>query len=125
MVKVDDGMFYDSLMWVVIVSNSGVVTELPWENQTRLSLYSYPNPFRKKINLKFQIPSSKRQAAISIYDASGRMVYSYPRITHYALRHTLFWSGTDQAGRPVPAGVYFVRLKIGIYQIIDKVVLVH
>lgn len=125
MVKVDDGMFYDSLMWVVIVSNSGVVTELPWENQTRLSLYSYPNPFRKRINLRFQIPSSKSQAAISIYDASGRMVYDFPCITQYALRHTLSWSGTDQTGRPVPGGVYFVRLKIGIYRIIDKIVLVH
>ncbi len=125
MVKVDDGMFYDSLMWVVFVSNPGVLTEQPWENQTRLSLYSYPNPFTQRINLKFQIPSSKRQAAISIYDASGRMVYSYPRITQYALRHTLSWSGIDQTGRPVPAGVYFIGLQIGNYQIIHKIILVH
>lgn len=125
MVKVGDGMFYDSLMWVVFVSNPGIVTELPWGNQVGLSLYSYPNPFRQRINLKFQITSTKHQAAISIYDASGRMVYDFPRITQYALRHTLSWSGTDQAGRPVPAGVYFMRLKIGIYQIIHKIVLVH
>lgn len=131
-VKVDDGMFYDSLMWVVIVSEPGIVTEVPWENQTRLSLYSYPNPFSKLINISFGIGLSAKgigygaeRVELMIYDASGKMVYDFPRITQYAPRHTLSWSGTDQAGRPVPAGVYFVRLKIGIYHIIDKIVLVY
>lgn len=125
MVRVDDGMFYDSLMWVVVVSNSGVVTELPWENQTRLSLYSYPNPFSKRTEIKFQIPSSKHQAAISICDASGRVVYDFPDVTQYDQCHTLSWNSTDNFGNDITPGVYFIRLQIGDSQIIHKTILVH
>jgi glutamine cyclotransferase len=125
MVRVDDGMFYDSLMWVVVVSNAGVVTELPWENQTGLSLCSYPNPFTTQCVVKIQDPESKNQMKLNIYDASGRVVRSFNDLTNYHSPIEIYWDGTDNFGNEITPGVYFMRLQIDNSQIIHKIILIH
>jgi len=93
-----------------------------------------PNPFSKLINISFGIGHPDRITHSSygtgraqgmelrILDATGRVVYDFPRITQYALRHMLSWPGTDQTGHLVPAGVYFVELSAGDKIITRKVV---
>jgi glutamine cyclotransferase len=126
MVRVDDGMFYDSLMWVVVVSDPGAVNESIWESQAWMFLYSYPNPFSKLINISFGIGYGAEGVELMIYDASGRMVRDFSLPTAYSsVPTTIKWSGTDRFDRPVPAGVYFIRLQIGNSQIIHKIILVH
>jgi len=65
-----------------------------------------PNPFRDRA--VFRIPGiahSVKRIELNIYDVSGRLVNSFAiRNTPFAIR----WSGTDQNGRTVPAGVYFL-----------------
>jgi hypothetical protein len=72
-----------------------------------------PNPFRHaaRISAGIRNESAKLRggSGISIYDAAGRLVRSFAlRNPPYAIR----WAGTDQTGRSVPAGVYFVRIDI-------------
>lgn len=79
----------------------------------KINLDIAPNPFSEVTKIKFQAPNSKNQVTMSIYDVTGRLVKDFSLSTPYALHPTLFeWSGTDQRGRSVPAGVYFVRLEV-------------
>ncbi|HEX7321252.1 MAG TPA: C25 family cysteine peptidase [bacterium] len=49
---------------------------------------------------------------IKIYDAAGRLVKSFNHLTIQPFNQ-ITWTGADENGRRVPAGVYFVRLAIG------------
>jgi photosystem II stability/assembly factor-like uncharacterized protein len=80
----------------------------------------YPNPSNGNLTIKYKIPNARYvgQAEtskpeglpyIKIYDASGRLVRQWDNET---MRQSgkVIWSGTDDAGRSVPAGVYFIKL---------------
>jgi len=73
-----------------------------WSKQITVS----PNPFKERTEIAVE---SKLNTALQIYDASGRLVKEFPRSTHYALRTTRHWYGTDDNGTRLPAGVYFIR----------------
>uniref|UniRef100_A0A7C4XTC2 T9SS type A sorting domain-containing protein n=1 Tax=candidate division WOR-3 bacterium TaxID=2052148 RepID=A0A7C4XTC2_UNCW3 len=100
-------------------------------------LMVYPNPFRNHLMIKFQIPNTKfqtnsksenpkqRVAGIKIYDSSGRLVKSLKLSTRYSLLTTVIWDGTDNLGRRLPSGVYFVRLETDSFRQIEKVILLR
>ena len=101
-----------------------------------LSLKAAPNPFRGHTIISFSITHSApfrgsgasfqdfqtKSCELKIYDVSGRLVNSFAlRDTPSAIR----WSGTDQNGRAVPAGIYFIRLQVGDIRQAEKVILVR
>lgn len=61
---------------------------------------------------------------LKIYDATGRLVTSFGT-TPYALRTTLLWNATDDAGNPIPPGVYFVRLHAQNAHAIKKIIKIN
>lgn len=71
----------------------------------------YPNPFKSKTTIHFSI-SANCKALLKIYDVSGKLVKSFS-IYHQQLipRNCLVWTGTNDSGNKVPAGVYICRLK--------------
>jgi hypothetical protein len=80
---------------------------------------SFPNPFRDQTTIYLSFVPNAENRELRIYDPSGRLVRSFSlRNTLYAIR----WSGTDQSGRPVPPGVYFVRTDAGSGTIQEKIV---
>lgn len=108
-----------------------------------LCLEIYPNPFREKTVIRCSmldtglnnIGQSAKSMELTIYDVAGRLVkdfscpppdlsYGMQRIFHRdALRPTLIsWHGTDNLGRKVPEGVYFVYLNSENYQKTEKVI---
>jgi hypothetical protein len=58
-----------------------------------------PNPFRAFT--KIRAPAGARE--LGVYDLGGRLVRSWRAET------AVEWDGTDEQGRAVPAGVYFLR----------------
>ncbi|MCK4673764.1 T9SS type A sorting domain-containing protein [candidate division WOR-3 bacterium] len=94
---------------------------------TNLSVY--PNPFRQMINIKLQIPrtkfqtNSKSQIALKIYDVSGKIVKVFNLQSEICNLQSIKWSGTDQLNRPVPHGVYFVKLETPMQVKTEKVIL--
>ncbi|MEO0226614.1 MAG: C25 family cysteine peptidase [candidate division WOR-3 bacterium] len=110
---------------------------------SHFQLQVYPNPFQNHCVIKFQIPNPKFQtnsksqipnknlstrysllATLCIYDATGRLVRDFPRLTTYDGRSTeIIWDGTDDLGRRLPAGVYFIRLECGKNSKVAKAVL--
>lgn len=76
----------------------------------------YPNPFRDRTTLTFDIPEERTtglDARLAIYDVRGRRVRRLEDAPHFPGRFEVIWDGRDDAGRPVPAGVYVARLFLG------------
>lgn len=67
-----------------------------------------------------------RKTTLVIYDAVGRSVKSVDLESSIVNRESVFWwDGTDQYGRPLPAGVYFVQIGTGGNSVTSKVTLVR
>jgi len=69
-----------------------------------------PNPANPSTTLTFDQPRDGR-AGLRLYDAGGRLVRVL--VANDALAagsHAYRWDGRDDAGREVPAGVYFVKV---------------
>jgi len=69
----------------------------------------HPNPGRASQRIEFSLEVSSR-VTVEIIDIAGRIVWRQP-FAHPPGRHAVEWRGTDTAGRPLPASVYFVRLR--------------
>jgi len=69
-----------------------------------------PNPFRTLTKIRVGTGQSTESLALTIYDATGRMVRSFRPVT-YPLHSTLNWDGTDDLHRALPAGIYFVCVR--------------
>lgn len=71
---------------------------------------AYPNPFNPHTTISFDLP---KQAAVSlrVFDVSGRLVRVLLDGEIVAGGHReVTWSGRDESGQQVAAGVYFYRL---------------
>lgn len=77
---------------------------------------NYPNPFNPLTRVSFDLPASVR-VDLAVYDLAGRVVRTLVdgRILP-AGRHELTWTGSDDAGRRLATGVYFLRLTAGEFR---------
>ena len=71
-----------------------------------------PNPFNVDTELAFSLQNGGAVSA-TVYDIVGRKVATLVDRVMPAGRHTMRWDGRSDAGRPVAAGTYFVRLESG------------
>ncbi|MBD3347671.1 MAG: DUF3459 domain-containing protein [Candidatus Eisenbacteria bacterium] len=71
---------------------------------------AHPNPFSPSTSITLALPSPTR-AALSVYDASGRLVRTLATREFPAGRSSVEWDGRDGRGRRVATGVYFARLE--------------
>ncbi len=102
----------------VVVGGSNIA-EQAHTPHSRLELG--PNPASGNVAVSFSIAHAGI-AALSVYDASGRLVRRLVSLAEPG-EHTLLWDRTDATGRRVPAGVYYVRL-VSDQVITDRLVLV-
>jgi len=86
----------------------------------------YPNPFSKTTEIRFQVSDVREQekSTLKIYDAVGRLVKVFSSLTLDVLRPTqISWDGTDDFGRELSAGIYFVRFETEDYRVVKKAIL--
>ncbi|MBU1699096.1 MAG: T9SS type A sorting domain-containing protein [Candidatus Eisenbacteria bacterium] len=77
----------------------------------QVSLRSFPNPFHRSTSLRYELPA-QTQVRLSIYDLTGRLVRQFNNLGELeAGRYQVVWDGTDDTGRELGSGVYFLRLK--------------
>ncbi|MEO0226887.1 MAG: C25 family cysteine peptidase [candidate division WOR-3 bacterium] len=96
-----------------------------------------PNPFRNHLvihyalsTMHYALDNSVAGAysivpTICIYDVTGRLVRDFSRLTVNGERSAVIWDGTDDSGRRLPCGVYFVRLEAGDFKKVEKAVLLR
>jgi len=70
-----------------------------------------PNPFNPRTTISFDVPASGGDVRLELYDARGRLVRRLVAGHREAGRQEAVWNGRDDAGRRLPSGVYFARLR--------------
>lgn len=69
-----------------------------------------PNPFNPQTTLTFTLDRTG-PTELALYDVAGRRVCTLLNEQLEAGFHSATWRGVDDAGRAVPAGAYFARLR--------------
>jgi hypothetical protein len=71
-----------------------------------------PSPFRRSTTIRYSLPAAA-PVRLAVHDVRGRRVAVLVREDLAGGDHAVTWNGTGPDGRPVPAGVYFLRLDAG------------
>ncbi len=74
-------------------------------------MWGFPNPWRAETKVALELPASAPDATVMVYDVTGRRLRELHRGPLPPGRTEFPWDGRDRRGRPVPAGIYFVRLE--------------
>ena len=82
-----------------------------------------PNPFNPSTTIRFDVAKAGH-VTLAIYDVRGRRVRSLIDANVPPSRHELRWDGTDDGGRPVASGIYFLRIDLPESSQTQKLVLV-
>jgi len=89
--------------------------EVPEERgaaQLDTALLAGPNPFVGRTVLSWRLARAS-DIALDLYDATGRRLARLAAGIYSAGTHSLSWNGGAVAGRPLPPGVYQVRMTSG------------
>ena len=84
---------------------------------------SYPNPFRYRINICFQLPVQSK-VSLTIYDISGRAVRNLINGVKGPGLQTIVWDGKDYRGKTLAQGIYFYRLKTNRFTDCKRTILI-
>ncbi|MCA9755823.1 MAG: FG-GAP repeat protein [Candidatus Eisenbacteria bacterium] len=76
-----------------------------------LSLSASPNPFTEITSIRFALPEAVH-VRLGVFDVQGRRVGCLLDAERAAGPFEVTWTGRDGSQRPLPGGVYFVRLEI-------------
>ncbi|MBD3163138.1 MAG: hypothetical protein GF346_11860 [Candidatus Eisenbacteria bacterium] len=83
---------------------NAVEEPLPASVQMRIG----PNPADGPVGIRYQVPADGR-VTMELFDVEGRRVRTLVDRKLRAGDHAFVWDGTDQLGRPVASGTYWVR----------------
>ena len=88
--------------------------DLQWSSDTKSFTLeqNYPNPFNPTTTIPYRLDQPD-QVRLSIYDITGREVKQITEGVQQQGLHTVTWNSTDEAGRIVSSGVYFMKLHVG------------
>jgi hypothetical protein len=78
-----------------------------------------PNPFSSWTRIDYADPGNGENARLTIYNVMGRVVYSR-NFNGYS--PCMVWSGQENAGGEVPAGVYFVQVRSAARVFLQKII---
>ena len=82
----------------------------------------YPNPFNPITTLRYDLPENA-MVSITIYDMMGRSIRSLVNSQQTAGYRSIRWNATNNAGQPVPAGLYLYMIEAGQFRQVKKMVL--
>lgn len=76
---------------------------------SRAPLRAAPTPFARSVEIAYDVEGGG-VVELEVYGADGRRVRRLMNVGGTRGPHMVVWDGSDDAGREVPPGVYFVRL---------------
>jgi hypothetical protein len=87
---------------------------------------SFPNPGRSRVEIGYDVPVGYvEELVLAVFDVTGRRVKRLVGGQVPPGRHWAVWSGRDEGGAQVAAGVYFVRLEARDFRRTTKIVLIR
>ncbi|MFA6911404.1 MAG: FlgD immunoglobulin-like domain containing protein, partial [Candidatus Cloacimonadaceae bacterium] len=87
-----------------------------------LSASNYPNPFNPETTISFTVPQNG-QTSVKIFNLKGQEVRSLLNKEMPAGSSTIVWNGTDDSGKNVASGLYFVRVQNNCKAVTRKMLL--
>ncbi len=88
--------------------------------ETTEKVRAYPNPFRDQTEIKYQFEEGG-PVSVDILNAAGVLVATFNLSNAAFGQNGVQWNGTDQNGRPVPTGLYIVKMNNGRQTFTTKV----
>jgi hypothetical protein len=110
--------FQGSDMDANVVQKRSLVELLPIPISFSLS-QNYPNPFNASTTIEYGLPKNS-DLSISIYDIRGRFVKDIFSGEQQAGYHLTHWDASDESGRNVASGLYFIVLNTPEYRVAKK-----
>ena len=114
----------DSYYCTLKYSRESDVEEWGHSESVSQDMTVYPNPSNSSIAIRYALVQDSR-VALRIYDALGQQVQRVAPKAQNSGTYTITWDATDDAGRKVPSGTYFLRLEAGDYSATRKVCVVR
>ncbi len=74
-----------------------------------LVLPAFPNPFNPSTTIRYGLDTDS-YIIVDIYDITGQLISTLYNNNQTQGWHSVIWSGTNQYGEQVPAGLYFSRI---------------
>jgi hypothetical protein len=89
----------------------GISEDVYVERQGHFRFQVGPNPFREEVLVRYTVAPTGEPILLSIFDSSGRIIKKLDLRASDTRESHAVWDGTDDLGMPVPAGIYFCRLR--------------
>ncbi len=83
---------------------------------------NFPNPFNPETKISYSLPKNG-PVQIEVYNVKGQLIKTLENSQKATGDHNVNWNGTDTNGKPVPAGMYFYKMKVGKFSSTKKMVL--
>jgi PKD repeat protein len=87
-------------------------------------LQNRPNPFKSLTTIEYHLPLAS-DVGITIFDISGRQVFSITEKAQAPGIHIIVWNGLDDHRRSVPSGMYLCQLMAGQAKAFRKMLLLR
>jgi len=88
-----------------------------------------PNPAHGEVRIMIEHSpqmTGTDETALSVYDLAGRSIRQFVSPSDNSVRSSSFvWDGRDEFRRTVPAGVYFLRVETGDFDLLKKLLLIR
>ncbi len=100
--------------------------DAPQDLPQTFALRAFPNPFHHRMAMHYALPANVAGVfTLEIMNVLGQRVRVLAQDEARAGRYQIFWNGTDDFGRIMPAGIYFVRLRHEGYTRTQKILRVQ
>ncbi len=80
----------------------------------KYELESFPNPFNPTTQISYALPQAGN-VNITIYNVLGQKVRVLVNQKQPAGKYSVQWDSTNDAGKVVPTGMYFLRMQVGTF----------
>jgi hypothetical protein len=85
---------------------------------------NYPNPFNPATTIRYAL-AKKSDVVLEIYNTLGQRVRTLFSGAQGTGDYAITWDGTNDNGGHVASGVYFYRLRTGVYNAVRKLVMIR
>ncbi len=119
---------FDSLginQLVVVTENDDslqvISTSLVQESLSKpaLALHVFPNPFSDQVHIQYEL-IRRSNVRLEIFDLQGRLLVRLEEGLFASGYRKLIWDGKNDAGRPLPNGLYMCVLQVDNNRIMQK-----